>query len=543
MTKNPVSLNIVSQQNQLIIKRSPKAKKRGNRGASLALIAICAGALVLFIVLCFQLMMFFGGRQELNSTADAAALNIAQRAMQINTSPTPLYSDCADSQGGIGLANINRVWGKAYLINTNVEEMTANQYLTTQATNSADQAFSDAQSINDNLAVLLKNSTTLGSLFDQIAGVRLHRMLGNRQVTSDSNSSWNTALAYRGDQSNLAMNFTQIPAPANSHVSAIGAGNGSTYLSGYSPIQANNKYFSFIPFHNAERTHLITESYFEHSRPEKSAIAYISNPLPNAFSGHGTTEAALSAQSFAVANPQIQYNLAVPHAYLAISLVNLAFWIVQNKQVNVTTYGFAPEKQFGAQHIHLRNPQTNLITGDYLDGYASLGNEFQNNPTLLSAITSIQGNESQALPLLVQRIQEIKPDFTQSNLEQLLQQQSLLTGVNTYFIYPNYSTSDNTNPIIKLAPLNDQGLKAMPKWLATKAVNEGQNKSISSKQPVQDDPNYNWEFVFGKNFQAGQHWTEVGGTIDWTPGTGFSQTLGRLTAIHTTHCYFDVSPI
>ncbi len=394
----------------LLINRSNNFARK-NSGVSLALIAVCAGALILFIVACFQLIMIFGGMQELNSTADAAALNIAKRSMEIKTGPTPLYADCADSQGEIGLANINRVWGKAYLINANVEEMTANQELTNQATDAANQAFSSAQSINDNLCTLLKNNLTLSSFFDQIAGLRLHRMLG-KQVTSDSNSNWNTSLAYRGDQSNLAAQFNQVPSPSNARLNTIAAGNGGTYLPGYTPIQANEKTFYFVAFHNAETPHLITESYFKHNQPEVAAIASINNPLPNAFSGHGTTENSLSSQSFAAANPQRQYNLAIPHAYASISLLNLAYWYVQGKQVNVTTYGFAPEKQFGAEHIPLRNPQTKLIQNDYLDGYASLGNEFKGATTLLSAVTSIQSGDAQVLAHIVQRINEVNPGFS-----------------------------------------------------------------------------------------------------------------------------------
>ncbi len=123
-----------------------------------------------------------------------------------------------------------------------------------------------------------------------------------------------------------------------------------------------------------------------------------------------------------------------------------------------------------------------------------------------------------------------------------MQQQQILPNVGTYFIYPNYANADNTAPTIKIAPLNAQGIKTMPKWLATTAINDGQGKVIATKPPVQDDPNYNWEKVFGSHFQAGERWTEVSGNVVWTPGSGASQTLGRLTAVHTTRCYFTAVP-
>jgi hypothetical protein len=514
---------------------SNKFNRRNNYGASLALVAMCAFALVLFIVACFQLMMIFGGKQELNNTADAAALNVAQRAIQIKTSPGDLFSDCADSQGTIGLANINRVWGKAYLINANVEEMTANQQLTNLATDAANNTYNSAQQVNDDLCTNLKNMPTLTSFFDQIASLRLHRMLGNKQVSSDTNTDWNTAMLYRGDQSNLSANFSQIPSPTNARFNTVSTGN-TSYLPGYMPMQCNDKNFYFVTFHNGERTHLVTESYFVRSSQDKAALLTVQNPIPNAFSGHGTTENSFSSQSFAVANPQIQYNLAIPHAYVSITLQNLAYWFVQGKQVNVTTYGFSKETQFGAKQIPLSKKN------DYLDGYASLGNEFSVGTNLWSAINSLSSNSTDVLTKLLQRMQEVDSNFTQNDLQQLLQQQQIDPTTNTYVIYPNYKNPDNTAPTIKVGPLIAGKKKTLPTWLSTAAINEGQAKIIIDKPPVQDDPNYNWEQVFGPNFEQSQHWTEVGGHIDWTPGTGASQTLGRLTAVHTTKCYFTAVP-
>ena len=514
--------------------------RRNDTGASLALVAVCAGVLILFIVFCFRLIMYFGGLQELNSTADAAALNIAKRSMEVRTTPAVaeyggIYNDCCDSQGLIGLSNINRLWGKAYLINANVEEMTANQQSSGMATDAADNAFSAAQGINDDLSGKLKDNLTLGSFFDQIAGVRLHRMLGGTAVNSDANSNWTTALTDRGDQSNLAGSMNQVPGPAKAGFNGVPA-YGDNYLRGYTPMQANNKSFYFIAFHSGEMPHLITQSYFDQSRQDKLPLADISNPLPNTFSGHGTTETALSAQSFAAANPQVQYDLAMPHAFVSINMVNLAFWNVQGKQVNVTQYGFVPETQMGANHTPLGNGPNN-----YLDGYASLGNEFGDN-TLWGAITSIQQDPTQALASVVQRMQEIDQDFTQANLEQLLRSQTLVENANTYLIYPTYTTPDNTNPTIKISPYTPKTQKTIPKWLNAAAANEGQGKNVVTKEPVQDDPNYDWEKVFGNAFQADKHWTDVGGNISWAPGTGFNQTLGKISVVHTTKCFFTAVP-
>lgn len=260
-----------------------KSRRNNNRGASLALVAVCLGIIIIVIVAIFQIALLMGGSQELNYTADAAALNVAKRSMEIKTGPSPLYTDCADSTGLIGLANINRVWGKSYLINANVEEMTANQQLTAAATTSADNAYSSAQSINDNLFVNLNNHPTLFSFFNQIASLRFLPMLGNTQANTATKSDWATASVYRGDNSNLSVNLNQIPGPTNSHCASVQGENG-LYMQGYAPMQANEKSFYFVSFHTGEMPHLISQSFFSPNRLDQTAIGSVNNPLPNAFS-------------------------------------------------------------------------------------------------------------------------------------------------------------------------------------------------------------------------------------------------------------------
>ena len=511
------------------------SRLRHQKGASLALVAVCAGLIILFLIACFQMALLMGGLQELNYTADSAALNIAKRSMEIKTNPTPLYQDCADSSGMIGLANINRVWGKAYLINANVEEMTANQELTSAATASGEGAYDLAQGINNDLSVRLNDHPTLFSFFNQIASLRFLKMFGNSQATSSTKNDWSTASVYRGDTSNLSFTFNQIPGPTNTHCPSINV-NDALYMQGYTPLKANEKSFYFVAFHPVEMPHLVSETFFKQNQLDENNIADITNPLPNAFSAFGSAPNSISSRAFAIANPQRQYNLSIPHAFASINVINTAYWIVQGKQVNITTYGYVPETQWGARQTPLDGSNNN-----HLDGYASLGNEFKGN-TLWDAVQSVQGNSSDAIAQLLQKIQEIKGDFTQGNLQQLLQQQTLLPNVNSYLIFPNYTSPDNTNPGMQIAPVSATANKTVPPWLNPQAANEGQTKTLLSQEPVQDQPNYDWEMVTGPGFHAGDHWTMVEGALDWQPGTGARQTLGQLTVVHNTRCYFTAIP-
>ncbi len=540
--------------------------KRTNKGASLALVAVCACLLVVCLVACFQLALILGGAQELNYTADAGALSIAKRSVEMETSPGGLYEDCTNSRGGIGLANINRVAGKNYLINANVEEMTADQEITEEATKSGDYAYDLAQYINDDLYKKLTHHSFLNSLFDQIAGRRLHRMLGNMHVGSSSTADWSTALAFRGDESNLAFTANQVPEPTEP--AAVGKG-GQTFLQGYRPMQANNKYFYFVAFHIGEIPHLISPEYFHANIDTAESLPHIKNPIPNAFSAYGTSENSMGAEAFAIANPLREYKLSIPHSFVSIHLRNIAHWFVNDKNVNTTTYGSTPETQWGARQIPVGQ------NGDYLDGYASLGNEFRGS-NLMGALQSMGDGSEEALDKLVQRLQEIKPEFTLGDLQQLLQKQILLPDVDHYVIYPYYASKDNTDPTIKIAPVyspkkdnNKQqagnlfngagspgsiatiaqanGSNNLPSWLHVHAIfnplaNEGSPTTLTKQDQEQNSPNYNWETVSGSHYTAGKHWATEEGEINWRPGTGVRQTLGQLTIIHQTYLYFTAQP-
>lgn len=327
-----------------------------------------------------------------------------------------------------------------------------------------------------------------------------------------------------------------------------------------------------------EIPHLISPAYFQQNIDTADSIAHITDPIPNAFSAYGTADNSMGSQAFAIANPLREYKLSIPHAFVSIHLRNVAHWYVNGKQINITTYGSVPETQFGARHIPL-----SPTTDDYLDGYASLGNEFAGG-NLMSALQSMGDGSTEALDKLAARLQEIKPDFTLGDLQQLLQKQILVPDVEHYVIYPDYSSKDNTDPVIKIAPVHrpkpnankqtgasptinagggsssapsgvgstntttqTNGTNVLPRWLHVHAVfdplaNEGSPTTLVKPDEDQDSPNYNWESVYGQHYTAGKHWVKSRGEINWRPGTGVHQTLGKLTLVHQTHLYFTAQP-
>src|SRR5580704_4574027 len=91
-------------------------RQRRKHGATMGLVVACVLLIILAIVGAFQLSVYLSGSQEMKNSVDAGALNVAKRSVQIKVPVQPGFEDVADSMQMYSLANINRVWGKAYLI-------------------------------------------------------------------------------------------------------------------------------------------------------------------------------------------------------------------------------------------------------------------------------------------------------------------------------------------------------------------------------------------------------------------------------------------
>ncbi|HEY9785206.1 MAG TPA: hypothetical protein V6D17_07375 [Candidatus Obscuribacterales bacterium] len=500
-------------------------QNRSERGISLILSCVCAALFIALIYIAFHYSTLTAGSQQVRNAVDAATLNVSKRVVDLGTPPQPIFKDCADSSGSIRLTNINRVWGKAYLINANVEAMERDSQSTPLSTQNADQAYMQAQAINDSLVQQLKSRTILDEYFKQLAEKRTAGLLGQGATVSTSQSnSWSFGMIDRGCESNLSFDTKQLPG----YATLPGVGSGSkTYIQGYSPVTAHKRSFCFTSFRPNEMPHLISDPYFDKNEETKNAIANAVNPIPNAFKVTGVatnSKTPLSAAASAVANPQRQYTLAIPHAYVAIQFTNRAKWYVEGKKVNETSYGAKPEEQWGVRNYPIPPPK-----GGTLNGYASLGNEYA-KANLWQAINALPGDHTQPLKKVLQRIQEIKADFSMSDLQQILEKQQF-QNAGKFYIYPTYKTCDLTDPQIKVT--SDKELN-LPAWLDPTKGTDGLEAVVATEEMQKDEPNYNWQST------KGEHHTEVSGTIKWAPGSGVNTCLGELRLDRLTECYFSI---
>jgi len=514
-------------------------RPRNAKGASLALVAAFSGVLILCILAAYGLANLFGASEEARNGVDASALNLANKSVEVKTAPVGVFTDCADTSGAIGLTNINRVWGKALIVNANVQSMQNEGQAGGLAQANAQSAFGEAQSINDNLFQALTDKVTTSALFNNLAARRGAKMLtGSRTLAATTQAAWPTAAMNRGGTSNLSMVANQIPPDSGVQLKAVGG-----FAPGYAPVQADNKHFYFVSFPLGQKPHLVSSSIFQINRIDQVPVGDVKNPIPNAFSATGMVEGqqgGLVSNAFALANPQRQYQLSIPHAYVSIQITNTAQWIVEGKQLSESQYGLAPETQWGVKMQPLKNKSI-------LNGYASLGNEYAENkithltPTLWNVLTGIPGDPTAVLLQMTQRLQEISPNFSQKQLENLLIQQRIVPNATRYLIYPTFASPDQTGASFHIMALT-QNQQQLPPWLQPVYVADGTEKALVTEGPQEKNvPNFDWQTVEGgPPGQGGGHWAILTGTLNWEPDSGYNQCLGQLRIAHTTQCYFAV---
>lgn len=195
------------------------------------------------------------------------------------------YLDCGDSTGSASMANINRIWGKAYLINANVESMQRSSQSTPKANLNAEMAFKLAQKINDDLFVAVSNKRNRDTYFNEIGGLKPPKVLGPDAAVTSKRSSWSgTAMVDRGQESNIVLADQSLPKGVQLDSVKIGK---KSFIRGYTPIEANHHKFCLATFRVNELPHLISDRYFMDNRSDRVPIDGMPKVIPNAFQQTG----------------------------------------------------------------------------------------------------------------------------------------------------------------------------------------------------------------------------------------------------------------
>jgi hypothetical protein len=488
------------------------------RGASLGLVVAVAFLIVVVIIAVFQAMIYLGGSRELRHSVDAAVLNVSKRATEnkVSCGPQTGFDDVADASGQVGLTNINRVWGKAFLINANADSMSKKGFATSASISNAGESFAKAQSLSDSVYNILVSKANSDSHFTQIAQNKPAKLLQNgNQIVTNKSSTWAYGWIYRGEESNISVDTAAIPQGITPKYLVA---SGTTYLQGFNPMQANNKSFCFTTFHANEPPHLVTDNAFNQA---KTAVAGAVNPIPNVFQESGqlnNTQMPLSALACAVANPMRGYYLAIPHAYVTIQITNTASWVVQGTPYTTQNYFPNEGTVWKVQGYAIKKPGKGIE-----DGYVTLGNEYSPANLWQAINTAMPGDHTAVITTLLQRIKEFCPNYTKGSLQGLLTATAYGANQSTWYIYPTYTQPDLTDPKVVIAPAGG----SLPPWLL-QVPPDGQQQPIMQETAVENGPNYCWSNIRKGPYKTDQHSTVETGTISWQPGTGFVQNLGAL---------------
>lgn len=509
---------------------------RNKRGATLGLIIACGFGLMFCIWGFFQLSMLMGGSRQVRNAVDAGALNVSKRIVEVKVPVSPQYADCGDSTGSVSMSNINRIWGKAFLINANVDGMKLDGQTSPQATAAAETAYQMSKNLNDDLFSKVTCHKVLNSLFQQLAHQREARLLGaDTKIEKTDTDVCSVAMVDRGAESNLAYNPNQLPTNVTAQGLSLGP---KSFLRGYTPMKANEKEFIFTSFRMGEMPHLIGDDYFEKNRADTAPLGGSYTPVPNAFRRIGEVDAMpskVTATACAVANPQRSYQMAIPYSFVTIQVGNTAKWYVEKKKIKETTYGFKPETQYEVKDVK-------LSTGGTVNGWGELGHEYASASSLLAVLNALPGDHSVPFKKMLQRLQEIDPNFNMTRLVKLLESQAFIPQegqpVSKYYLYPVYSSPDKSDPTIKIGSSSYD----LPPWLNPNNPPEGLEKVVATENKQIDKPNWCYQRITGGNNSSGKHWTEVYGNIMWQPGTGFGQHLGELRFARVTELYFSGDP-
>ncbi len=512
-----------------------RKRVRTKRGSTLGLVAMCALLIIIALGAAFQLMIWLGGSQELKNSVDAGSLNVAMRATEIRV-PAPReggYDDVADCNGRVGLSNINRVWGKAYLINANGDDMAKGGYATPLSASATKSAYNLAVRLNDQLYNALTSGASSDVHFNQMSSSKPAKLLkSGGNVSSSHDTDWSTACMYPGEESNITFDPGSLPPGTQPNQIKM---NDKIYLQGYNGMDADGRKFCFTTFHSNEAPHLITVGTFENAK--NSAINSATTPIPNAFktAGQLSGNLSLNAAAAAVANPMLTYQLQLPRSFVEVEIVNQAAAVVQGTVLENKVYSASTGRTtYKPRNYDLRAPGEGKLTA-----YGLLGQEYT-DPTLWGGIHAIQGDKTVALPKLLQRIREMRPGYTDEQFKKLLRKIPMPDTAAKYhaFIYCN----DGCNATGELPPLsygliyeNDDGNETivnMPKWIpivGAEELAEGLEIKIAEEY---DDKQLNKAFstIIGP-YPTDIHGASETGVVKWKPGTGFQNNLGVL-SIH-----------
>jgi hypothetical protein len=522
-------------------------KRTSNRGGTLALSTILIIVLIVIGIAFFTLAMFFGGASEVKDAVNAGGLNVAVQALTSPQTTISLTSDpgqqyfkdvTPNQNGQVNLVNINRVWAKALFVAINSDGAAQDGGHDGSSSNSAQAAQAAAQAISDALATNLNTQSNLWQFFNAYAMANSVRMLGlGANVSAAQGSAWRTAClerSFEGNiqyENNLPVNYSNAalftstqrkPPPA--------AAQGVQWIVGYQPLQVANQTFWQVAFPFEQKPHLVDYTYFDQNSPTPLTVNGSSwaTPVPNAFEVAGTSKGGNQANNTSITtvetNPQKVFPMQIPNAYIRI--------ILKKNTVQFNPNGIPLDNyNYGFEAGSTQDSAPFPIGCGTMTATAYVGNEYALD-TLYQAVTGFIPNPGNTMTYLLQRVQEMVPNYSMANLTQKMTFTTISTDDNdqTFFIYPNSDNSD-----INIA---SDSTAQLPSGCDGSATPEGTSQTLDTETDM-PLPNFATEDLECYGSYTFPCLSLESGTRSWIPGTSWQGgCLGELTISRTTNVYF-----
>lgn len=306
---------------------------RKNRGATLAVTAICLSVLSMLAIGFFVLIKLAAGAREVTNATDAGVLAVAKRSGELGvklsgTDEISNFGDLVDSNGVITLRAYNRVVARALLIGLNAREIG-----TPKAMENARKVLEIAQtgpnSIGRRLHFLLSPQSAkvapqqLQSAFNSVSQANSTRALSGAGPTRQSADTFSVAYALRGEESNIyvgdASVLSKLAQYAKGQDVLVRGADGKNYLRGYTKIDLGSGLeYQLVSLQPFGQPHLIAKRVFD-----KNTLPPAEDKVPpNSFQSAGNAgvdAVTVGALASAVAGPfDYQWPPSLPTAYIEI---------------------------------------------------------------------------------------------------------------------------------------------------------------------------------------------------------------------------------
>lgn len=426
-------------------------KGHSERGAILPFLVTTTLSLVAFGVFLFSLMVWLGGSRQGTNANDAGNLNVAKCAPLISVPGNSLFSAVAIN-GGFSLRNINRVWGDTMLVELNERSMELSGTSTAASQANAAATWAAAQDISSRLAKSLNTRSKLEPFYKSVAHRNRLNMLNPPQPIQPI-GQWRTSLMNRGGESNVRFFPSQLPPSITlpSLGNPVISKGSDRFWKGYTPIPgAGGRLIHFVSFESKQMPHAVSLKTFTPDTQKKNPLQW-SFPVPNAFESVGQVTDDLERKhefdAVALCNTEDKIQPQIPGGFVRITLLqDRAKWMPYGMP-GTPAFKLAPKYRTTINEYHIIDP---LMWGSWWQTQLDYGHQY-NEPggTTTSLYMALYGmTRTPAQPhldpmyaplnsLLLQRVNEIKPGTTMSQICELLHsRQSIQTG-DQFFIALN----------------------------------------------------------------------------------------------------------